>query len=353
MRDRYVGVQLLRFVAAMLVAVMHITQAISMHITGLGSDHYWEPGASGVDIFFVISGFVMATSTPSSPRPGQTRLAAAWFFMKRRLLRIAPLYWFYTLLKAALLLTLPALAVQSTFDGGHLLASLLFIPAPGPSGLLQPTLQVGWTLNYEMLFYAVFASAIALGAPRVLFCVLVFLALSLASDLLPASDVLRFYSRSLVFEFVAGMLIARWVVSLRSIPAALSVVLIGAAAVMMLLVEWPPTMDRIVTWGIAASVIVLCTVALEPWFARSRLAARLSFLGDASYSIYLSHALVVPAAVLVMRRLGVTDPVAIMLFAGAVVTGAGCLSYVLLERPVTSAFKRVLFTARPEPVINA
>ena len=273
--------------------------------------------------------------------------------MKRRLLRIAPLYWFYTLLKAALLLTLPALAVQSTFDGGHLLASLFFIPAPGPSGLMQPMLQVGWTLNYEMLFYAVFASAIALGAPRVLFCVLVFLALSLASNLLPASDVLGFYSRSLVFEFVAGMLIARWVGALRSIPAPLSVVLIGIAAVIMLVVEWPPTMDRIVTWGIAASIMVLCTVALEPWFARTQIAARLSFLGDASYSIYLSHALVVPAAVLSMRRLGVTDPLTIMLFAGAVVTAAGCLSYVLLERPVTSAFKRVLFSPRPEPVGNA
>lgn len=353
MKDRYIGVQLLRFVAAMLVAVMHITQAISMHITGRGSDHYWEAGSSGVDIFFVISGFVMATATPSQPRAGQTRLAAAWIFMKRRLLRIAPLYWFYTLLKAALLLTLPALAVQSTLDGGHLLASLLFIPAPAPWGLMQPTLQVGWTLNYEMLFYAVFAAAIALGAPRVLFCVLVFLALFLASDLLPTSDVLRFYSRSLVFEFVAGMVIARWVAAQRSIPAALSVVLIGAAAFMMLLVEWPPTTDRIVTWGIAASIIVLCTVALEPWLARSELAARLSFLGDASYSIYLSHAFVVPAAVLSMRKLGVTDPVAIMVFAGAAVTVAGCLSYILLERPVTSAFKRVLFSARPEPAVNA
>jgi exopolysaccharide production protein ExoZ len=353
MRERFVGVQLLRFVAAMLVAVMHITQAISMHITGLGSDHYWEPGASGVDIFFVISGFVMATSTPSHPRAGQSRGAAAWMFMKRRLLRIAPLYWFYTLLKAALLLALPALAMQSTLDGGHLLASLFFIPAIGPTGLMQPTLQVGWTLNYEMLFYAVFAVALSLGAPRVLFCVLVFLALSLASDLVPASDVLRFYSRSLVFEFVAGMVIARWVGALRSIPAALSIVLAGGAAAVMLLVEWPPTIDRVVSWGIAASIIVLCTVALEPWFARSRLAGRLAILGDASYSIYLSHALVVPAAVMSMRRLGVTDPVVIMLFSAAVVTVAGCLSYILLERPVTSAFKRVLFTARPDPVANA
>jgi exopolysaccharide production protein ExoZ len=121
----------------------------------------------------------------------------------------------------------------------------------------------------------------------------------------------------------------------------------------MLLVEWPPTSDRVVSWGIAASIIVLCTVALEPWFARSRLAGRLAILGDASYSIYLSHALVVPAAVMSMRRLGVTDPVVIMLFSAAVVTVAGCLSYILLERPVTSAFKRVLFTARPDPVANA
>ncbi|MDB5947012.1 MAG: acyltransferase [Ramlibacter sp.] len=353
MTERYVGVQLLRYVAAMLVALMHITQAISMHITGRGSDQYWEPGGAGVDIFFVISGFVMATATASVPRPGQTRVAAAWLFLKRRLLRIAPLYWFYTLLKAALLLALPTLAVQSSLDGGHLLASLLFLPARGPSGLLQPTLQVGWTLNFEMFFYVVFALAIGLGAPRARFCVLVFLAFFLASALFPAIDPLRFYAQTRVFEFVAGMLVALWVSRLRAVPPALSCALFTAGMVWLLLVDWAPGSDELLRSGLAATAIVLCTVALEPWFTRSRLAARLSFLGDASYSIYLSHALVVPAAVLSMRRLGVTDPVVIVLFTASVVTLVGCLSYTLLERPMTSIFKRVLFSPRREAVRNA
>ncbi len=68
----FTGVQVLRFSAAMLVAVMHITQAISVHLTGQGVDHYWAQGSAGVDIFFVISGFVMGLSTP----PAAATLAA-------------------------------------------------------------------------------------------------------------------------------------------------------------------------------------------------------------------------------------------------------------------------------------
>ncbi|MDB5937705.1 MAG: acyltransferase, partial [Polaromonas sp.] len=154
---QFIGVQILRFVAAMLVVVMHITEAISVRITGAGPDHYWSAGAIGVDIFFVISGFVMAMSTARLPAGNQTNWQAAWIFMKRRLLRIAPLYWFYTLLKAALVLILPSLALRSSIDMQHLLASMLFIPALSPWGLVQPTLPVGWTLNFEMLFYVVFA----------------------------------------------------------------------------------------------------------------------------------------------------------------------------------------------------
>jgi len=182
MTQQFTGLQILRFVAAMLVAVMHITQAISIHVTGRGDAHYWGAGSAGVDIFFVISGFVMAITTQGEPARGPARLAAAWVFIQRRILRIVPLYWFYTLLKAALLLAIPALAVKSTIEPVHFAASLLFIPMKSPWGLVQPVLPVGWTLNFEMLFYMVFAIAIALGAPRVRFCLTVFLALFLAGS---------------------------------------------------------------------------------------------------------------------------------------------------------------------------
>ena len=175
MKQQFFGIQILRFVAAMLVVVMHTSQAISIHIPVRGAGQYWSLGAVGVDIFFVISGFVMAMSVGTSLVDVQSRKRAAFIFMKRRLLRIVPLYWFYTLLKVALILALPGLATRSSVDSAHLAASLFFTPAMSPWGLIEPTLPVGWTLNFEMLFYAVFALAIALGAPRIKFCLLIFL----------------------------------------------------------------------------------------------------------------------------------------------------------------------------------
>lgn len=351
--QQFTGVQVLRFAAAMLVVVMHITQAISMHIHGTGPSHYWADGSAGVDIFFVISGFVMAMSTASIPSNGLARpsqISAAWVFMRRRLVRIAPLYWFYTLLKVALLLAMPALAARSSVEPGHLAASLLFIPAMSPWGLVQPTLPVGWTLNFEMLFYAIFAAAIALGAPRIRFCLAAFGLVFLAGYFLPDSTALNFYAQTIVFEFILGVCIAHAFLHFRRPGPLAGLAVLAAGALFMFVPGWGHSADRFATWGCAAALIVLGAVWLEPWTVRAPLASRLSFLGDASYSIYLSHTFVVPAGVQALKRLGVQDSLAIALAVGLAVVVAGCLSYIWLERPMTAFFKRALFGAPKLPI---
>ena len=346
MTRQFTGVQILRFVAAMLVVVMHTTQAISIHITGTGPDRYWADGSAGVDIFFVISGFVMAMSTPTPPADGPSRIQAAWIFMKRRLLRIVPLYWFYTLLKAALLLALPALATRSSLTPGHFTASLMFIPAMSPWGLIEPTLPVGWTLNFEMLFYAVFALALALGAARIKFCLLIFALLFLSARYFPDSVALTFYGRSIVFEFILGACIAYLSLHYRTPAPAVGLLAVMAGMVFMFGIDWGVGADRLITWGGGAAVALLGAVWLEPWTARVQATARLSFLGDASYSIYLLHTFVVPAVVLILKRLGVLDSLVIVLTVALAVIVSGCLSYVWLERPMTTHLKRVLFKKR-------
>ena len=332
----------------MLVVVMHITQAISIHITGLGPGRYWANGSAGVDIFFVISGFVMAMSVRAPLADAQARVSAAWIFMKRRLLRIVPLYWFYTLLKVVVLLALPGLASRSSVEPAHLAASLLFIPAMSPWGLIEPTLPVGWTLNFEMLFYLVFALAIALGAPRVKFCLMVFLLIFLAGRATPASVPLVFYAQSIVFEFILGVCIAQAMSHYRTLAPTAGWLFLLAGTALMFGVSWDPSTERIFMWGAGAALMVFGAVVLEPWTARAPLASRLSFLGDASYSIYLSHTFVVPAGVLALKRFGVQDPLMIVLLVGAGVIVSGSLSYVWLERPMTTFFKRILFRT-PKP----
>lgn len=353
MNQHFTGLQILRFAAAMLVVVMHITQAISIHITGQGADHYWGPGTAGVDIFFVISGFVMTITTRAPPDGAAARRQAGWVFFKRRLLRIVPLYWFYTLLKVALLLAVPALAVKSTIEPGHLAASLLFIPVTSPWGLVQPVLPVGWTLNFEMLFYAVFAIGIVLGAPRIRFCLLVFASLFLAGQYLPAFVPLAFFADSIIFEFILGVAIAHSMMRWRAGPPWLGAVLVLAGVAFTFGIAWDYSAARLVPWGVGAAVIVLGTVWLEPLIRKAPLASPLSFLGDASYSIYLSHTFVVPASVLLFLRLGLTDPIAILLLASALVMLAGSLSYIWLEKPMTSFFKRLFFRTAPLRYGNA
>jgi len=353
MNQHFTGLQVLRFAAAMLVVMMHITQAISIHITGQGPDQYWVSGTAGVDIFFVLSGFVMTITTGAVPAAPAARRHAAWVFFRRRLVRIVPLYWFCTMLKVALLLAVPALAVKSTIEPAHLAASLLFIPATSPWGLVQPVLPVGWTLNFEMLFYAVFAIGMLLGAPLIRFCLLVFASLFLLGQYLSGVVPLAFYADSIIFEFILGVAIAESVLHFRAGSPALGALLVLAGVAFTFGVGWDEGATRLASWGIGAAVIVLGAVWLEPLIRRAPLASPLAFLGDASYSIYLVHTFVVPACVPLLRRLGVTDPTAIVLLVSALVMLTGALSYRWLEKPMTSFFKRVFFRTAPLRYRNA
>lgn len=347
--SHFTGLQLLRFVAAMLVVVMHTSEAFLLRIAGTDGSEYWNGGSAGVDLFFVISGFVMALSTARIPADRASRLKAAWLFMKRRFVRIAPLYWFYLLLKTGLVLALPALALRTSIDPEHLLASFLFIPAVSPWGLIQPVLPVGWTLNFEMLFYAVFALAIALGLARVWFTLVLLGLVYAAGQLFPEITLLRFYAQTLIFEFVLGIVVAQIYMRYRQVPPEAGLALIAAGAVVMFLVDWGVDADRFSTWGIGAALMVMGAVWLEPWVAHAKNAPRLSFLGDASYSIYLSHTFIVPGAVLVLKTVGVQDPLLVMLAVCLLVVVAGCYSYVWIERPLTRLFKWMVIGPSPQP----
>lgn len=342
-RQQFIGVQILRFVAAMLVVVMHTDEAISLRIGAAGPDEYWSGGSAGVDIFFVISGFVMTLSAAQLPSGKQSRLGAAWVFLQRRLLRIVPLYWFYTLLKAALVVALPELALRSSLDFGHLAASLLFIPATSPWGMTQPVLPVGWTLNNEMLFYLLFAAAIAWGLPRIGFCLLAFGLIFLGRHFFPEAVALAFYAQTLVFEFVLGMGIAHLWLNYPAVHPAAGLLATLAGAAWMFGIQWSESADRLFSWGIGAALMVLGAVWLEPWTARLPLAWPLSFLGDTSYSLYLSHTFVVPANVLLLKSLDVHSSLVIALLTGLMAVALGCLSYLWLERPLTGFARRAFF----------
>lgn len=151
------SVQILRAVAAWTVVYHHYIQFFGINFTKSVGTSLLTYGNFGVDVFFLISGFIMAESV-------RNRSQSATEFMKSRVTRIVPNYWFYTAILLVCCLTFPAaFSFFRPFTWQSVTRSLLFIPNQNPSGHgILPLLTVGWTLNYEMLFYLLFSLCLLL-----------------------------------------------------------------------------------------------------------------------------------------------------------------------------------------------
>jgi exopolysaccharide production protein ExoZ len=282
------GIQYLRAIAALMVVYFHLVDELpeyTRYLTSGSSVIDFDRLRTGVDIFFVISGFIMVVTSRRSA-PGE--------FLVRRAMRIIPLYWILTLLLVLPAIALPAM-LHSTHPptAGQIVKSLLFVPFSNPdhSGELWPILVPGWTLNMEMYFYAIFA--ILLTAPfreRQIASAVGIFAL-LATLHYWCSDSLSlgwFYTQPKLLEFLAGMLLGyAFQAGSAKLPRSVSVALI-ASGFALLLCHAPWGKNSLLSDGLPAVMIVWGAICLEkadalpqwPWFKA---------LGDASYSIYLTH----------------------------------------------------------------
>jgi exopolysaccharide production protein ExoZ len=335
----YLTIQALRAIAALMVVVYHAFEMWALRIGPDASGASWTNGAAGVDIFFVISGFVMVMSSRrllSQPRAWMT-------FMRHRIVRIVPLYWLLTTLKLALVFLFSGLALRSTLDLDFIVRSYLFLPVVDSAGHFRPLLPVGWTLTYEFLFYVLFAVALSMRVDvlRVLipaFALFVILAL-LRTESWPAWTILF---STIVVEFLFGVALAK--VTLRGwlLPPVLAASIMLAGAALILTIPQGPENLRTLAWGVPALAIVAGAVSLEARIAGA-LPQWLLALGDASYSIYLVHGFVVPAVgvgIIGLHWTGATTQV--LTVAACLVAGslAGWLAYILIERPILFWMKR-------------
>jgi exopolysaccharide production protein ExoZ len=334
---RYEGIEVLRFVAALMVVVLHSTFYVHERLEP-GFPVYGQ-GGNGVRLFFVISGFVMITSSQ--------RLIEAlhgWrVFAVKRIIRIVPLYWAVTSLKLAILLATPAVVLHSGADWGHIAKSYFFIPAKNPAGEISPFLGVGWTLNFEMFFYALFAVAMLTRSRPIAFTAPVLVALSLLS-FVKTSDwpaPLFFFCDPIVLDFLAGMLVARWAVRGARLPDGVSYAL-ALAGLVGLFGPWPFPGDATPAGAfldssirtILSSSIVLAAVSLEPRLS-GRVPSAVLFMGAASYSLYLIHPIVAPAVPHVLAGLGWKLPWLALPVSVAVACLAAAIAYRCFEMPVT------------------
>jgi len=338
----------MRGIAAFMVVLHHawltVEQAASQPSTLL-QRHLIGLGASGVDIFFAISGLIMIyTGHRSLGRPG-----AAGHFLARRAIRIVPMYW---LLSGALLAAwMTGLMLRHTvLTGGDLACSFLFMPCVQPHGVqhtTHPLLDPGWTLSYEWYFYLVFCCWLATGSLRklvwgtpLLFCVII----ACASRWPNPGTVADFFADPLVFEFCFGLTIG-WLVVTGYLPsrATGSTCIIAGTCLLLTSCLQPatPPPPRWLAWGAPAALIVLGALSLQP--LRSRPGRALVALGDSSYSLYLSHGLVIMVFAWWLRRhppagIRQTQWFAVMAVCAAAVI-LGLLIHRLLEVPVTESLR--------------
>lgn len=345
-RPTYRLIQVLRAVAALMVVAHHTT--IMLWERGRLPVANWIAGSSGVDIFFVISGFVMTISSAplrTAPHPART-------FLARRIERIVPLYWVVTSVKVAVLLLLPTVALNGLGSVQHVLSSYVFVPYLSVERRFEPVVVVGWTLNFEMAFYLLFAAALALRW-RPLFALtpllLVVPCIPLRSMLgVPFS--LWFYISTLLWEFVFGIALGTVVHAVRRWPWWIGLALCAAGFVPLWTWNAPGVSYwRGLQWGLPALAVVTGAVVMEARWGHKAPRWTLE-LGDASYSIYLVHTFVLPALGLWMAEWPHHWPFEISVSLGAAVTLSalsGELVYRVVELPMLRWFKGRRRTAVP------
>lgn len=272
------SIQALRGITALLVTLEHV--------------RFLSCGAFGVDIFFCISGFMAMFASHHTGRD----------FLKKRLIRIYPFYALMTIGTFFLLLLFPDLFHMTQADPVSLAKSLLFIPFEISEGVIQPLVRVGWTINYEMLFYLIFAISMRLSHKyRGLICSAFLGGLVLLTHVLPIdSTLLTFYGDYIQLEFILGIiayyavrrLYAVWEISSKAHIYACCQ-LCGTLVLAMLLLlaitkQQTPIagMGRLLYWGIPAFIIVLLTFVTD---LRVKTPGWLVSLGNMSFSIYLIH----------------------------------------------------------------
>lgn len=304
-RPTLTSIQVLRGIAALFVAIGHVIAEFSrLPAFSGGYDENIVQFRFGVDLFFVISGFIMVYTTRGKPRTA----AAGGQFLIARFLRISPLYWAATLLTIAIALALPSALNHEGMSAERILTSLFYLPHRNASGDFFPIVGPGWTLNYEMFFYLIFAVTFVLPWRSGIAALVVALGgiVGLGALAPSGNDLIAYYTNAILLEFAFGALLGYAYVrgALNRLERlALPAAAIAIAWIIALHLGGFEHMDqRAFFYGVPATLLVFAAVVADAqgkglhWpFAM--------MLGDSSYSIYLTHLFVARAASIVTAKM--------------------------------------------------
>jgi exopolysaccharide production protein ExoZ len=345
-----VGIQILRGLAAALVVFHHSLEESLAISAKIAPEWVIRLGACGVDIFFVISGFIIYSVTygrdPRNPEK------APWFLLKR-VIRIYPLYW---------ICLLATIALWSSghfyrglhIDGSTLVSSVFLLPNN------KMIVGVAWTLVYEMYFYCLFSIMLYLRNARtsVLGVTTFICAGMLISNLLPEGVPKHFLANPIALEFCFGVILSYFIHSkaldqvwLRYLwlPGLIFMAAGAAFAENEGQTSGIVSNIRYFAWGLPALLMVVSFIQIR--FGRSLLTRILMPIGDASYAIYLTHpTMMIIFAFLIRFHLAkpIAYPIIYPLFFTLISIVLGLLTHYFLERPILSCLRSCLLSKHSE-----
>lgn len=332
------ALQAIRAFAAILVMLFHGTQMINEKLGYQFLNNIFMAGFSGVDIFFVLSGFIILYTSS----PGKNRVAG---FLKKRFVRIYPIYWIVTALLVGSFLMSPTSDQAYKGDFSVILGSLLLFPQK------QYVLGVAWTLTYEVIFYSVFAITYFKNPKSLFFTFVIWILLIITFHIFQIKT--SFYSIDLFFSpiiinFALGCLVAYFYKRNQTLVLSKAVFWFGLAIFILM---WSIFYDaklkeanafagdlaRVYLFGLPSAIIILGSIYLFKSVPRF-----LVYIGDASYSLYLIHGTVLSILLKVIIKLGHTTLFnnftgSICLFIGTLLLS--CSFYSIVEKQLLSILR--------------
>lgn len=323
------SIQTLRAVAAWIVVAHHYVLTVhgfSQKTTYLAFLSSY--GAIGVDIFFIISGFVIYNSA-------QKNSVSPLNFAINRAARIIPIYWICTFITALIFTCWPEFIPSIAVDLSFFIKSLLFIPSPHPSGFgIYPLVTVGWTLNFEAIFYLILFLALFFGKSRLLSTIFIgiFLLNSIFAKYAPE---FQYYSSNIIYEFFMGVLIAAFYKKneCKNINTITSIILLFIG--IYLLYKAGGVSHDPIQNGIPCAMIFISIISQERYFIKLKY---INHLGNWSYSTYLFHPLIIPICIRFTNTFSLDQKNAIIL----IITGTLATSYLsfrFIENPISKITK--------------
>lgn len=331
---KFSSIQYLRIAAALGVVFFHASLSLLNGRAKIPLNY----GQLGVDMFFVISGFIIFYTTADDEMPPGV-------FLLRRAIRLVPLYFIFTTIAFLIAIVAPAAARSIDTSLFDYFRSILFIPfINSKTQVAWPILSQGWTLNFEAIFYLIFAACLFLQREKRLFLCSAILVLLVAARwiLHPVDAVTSTYTNSRLVEFVFGMVIG-YVVRIYPQKLAITMLVFSLAAALAIGAYFMDSGATIAAnlsffFGLPCAAIVCGMLWLDINGKIPQIPA-LILAGDASYSLYLGHIFVLS----VLRRpWSMLNPLQFWTHAtfivscAAVSVGFSIVTFLWLERPLTS-----------------